>query len=245
MPNPQVLLLGEVHDNPHGHRQRYELLRQRVEAGWRPAVAMEQFDRENQDLLDKAQKGCLDAACVIKVAGGPGWDWQLYYPVIQLALTYQLPLVAANLSRNDAARVVRDGVQASFDPRSVAAYHLDQPLPADIVSGQQLEIEAGHCHMVSDLMIGGMVNAQVSRDIWMAKLLREQRPRDVVLIAGNGHVRRDIGVARWINLQQPRLTVRSEGFIETEEPAGRYDVVHRIAPQPRADQCAQFKSKQF
>ena len=29
----QVWLLGEVHDNPAGHRQRYELLRQRVEAG--------------------------------------------------------------------------------------------------------------------------------------------------------------------------------------------------------------------
>jgi hypothetical protein len=54
--NPQVLLLGEVHDNAQGHKLRYELLRQRVEAGWRPAIVMEQFDRENQDLLDKAQK---------------------------------------------------------------------------------------------------------------------------------------------------------------------------------------------
>jgi len=242
-PNPQVLLLGEVHDNPQGHRQRYELLRQRVEAGWRPAIAMEQFDRENQDLLDKAQKGCLDAACVIRVAGGTGWDWQLYYPVIQLALTYQLPLVAANLSRNDASRVVRDGVQATFDPQSVAAYHLDQPLPADIVSGQQREIAAGHCNMLSDMMAGGMVNAQISRDIWMAKLLREQQPRDVVLIAGNGHVRKDIGVARWINLQEPRLSVRSEGFLEADEGPGRYDVVHLLPPQKRADQCAQFHPK--
>src|SRR5450830_1457323 len=57
-PNPQVLLLGEVHDNAAGHRLRYELLRQRVEAGWRPAIVMEQFDRENQDLVDKALKGC-------------------------------------------------------------------------------------------------------------------------------------------------------------------------------------------
>ena len=34
-PNPQVLLLGEVHDNAQGHRLRYDLLRQRVEGGWR------------------------------------------------------------------------------------------------------------------------------------------------------------------------------------------------------------------
>jgi len=248
LPNPQVLLLGEVHDNPQAMRQRYELLRQRVEAGWRPAIAMEQFDRENQDVLDKAQKGCLDAACVIRVAGGPGWDWQQYYPLLQLALNYQLPLVAANLSRNDASRVVRDGVQATFDPQSVAAYQLDQALPAELVRAQQLELQAGHCHMLPDMMIGGMVNAQVARDIWMAKLALEQlqaaAPRDVVLIAGNGHVRKDIGVAYWLARQQPALRLRSEAFLEGEEPAGRYDVVHRVPAQPRADQCAQFKSKQ-
>jgi uncharacterized iron-regulated protein len=247
LPHPQVLLLGEVHDNPQAMRQRYEQLRQQVEAGWRPAIAMEQFDRENQDVLDKAQKGCLDAACVIRVAGGPGWDWQLYYPVLQLALTYQLPLVAVNLSRNDASRVVRDGVQATFDPKSVAAYHLDQALPAGLLSAQQLEIQAGHCNMLSDMMIGGMVNAQVARDIWMAKLVLEQvhaaTPRDVVLIAGNGHVRKDIGVAYWLAQQEPALRLRSEAFLEADEPAGRYDVVHVAPAQPRADQCAQFKSK--
>lgn len=243
LPNPQVLLLGEVHDNEQGHRQRYELLRKRVEAGWRPAIAMEQFDRENQDVLTKAQSGCLDAACVIKVAGGPRWDWQLYYPLIQLALNYQLPLVAANLSRDDASRVVRDGVMATFDRQSIAAYHLDQPLPADVRSAQQREIETGHCGMLPEMMVGGMVNAQVARDIWMAKLLREQQPRDVVLIAGNGHVRKDVGVARWLNMQDPRLTVRSEAFIEGDAEAGRYDVVHTLAPQKRSDPCAQLKPK--
>lgn len=246
-PNPQVLLLGEVHDHVQGQRARYALLREKVEAGWRPAIAMEQFDRENQDLLDKAQKGCLDAACLIRVAGGPGWDWQQYYPLLQLALTYQLPLVAANLSRNDASRVVRDGVQATFDPKSVATYHLDQPLPADVVAGQQAALQAGHCNMLSDMLIGGMVNAQVARDIWMAKRVLEQvqgpSPRDVVLIAGNGHVRNDIGVARWLRLADPALKVRSEAFLEGAAPSGQYDVVHPLAPQPRADQCAQFKAK--
>ena len=63
--NPQVLLLGEIHDNAQGQRQRYAELRKRVDAGWRPAIAMEQFDRESQPQLDEAQKGCVDAACVI------------------------------------------------------------------------------------------------------------------------------------------------------------------------------------
>ncbi|HEX8404104.1 MAG TPA: ChaN family lipoprotein [Duganella sp.] len=245
-PNPHVLLMGEVHDNTQGHRLRYDLLRQRVEGGWRPAIVMEQFDREDQDLLNKAQKGCLDAQCVIRVVNGARWDWQLYYPVIQLALTYQLPLVAGNLSRADASRVVRDGITATFDPQSVKDYRLDQPLPADLRGAQQKEIMTGHCNMVSDMLIDGMVNAQVARDIWMAKIVRDQRPRDVVLIAGNGHVRKDIGVGRWINQIQPILTVRSEGFVEGDDGdknAGRYDQAYKLKTQQRPDPCVKFKTK--
>lgn len=239
--NPQVLLLGEVHDNAQGHKLRYELLRQRVEAGWRPAIVMEQFDRENQDVLAKAQKGCLDAQCVIRVAGGARWDWQLYYPVIQLALTYQLPLVAGNLSRADASRVVRDGVASSFDPQGVKDYKLDQPLPVALAAAQQQEIVAGHCNMLPEMMVGGMVNAQVARDIWMARIIREQQPKDVVLIAGNGHVRKDVGVGYWLNQVAPALTVRSIGFIEGREDAGRYDSIQTLAPQTRDDPCKQVK----
>nr|WP_315261458.1 ChaN family lipoprotein [uncultured Duganella sp.] len=239
--NPQILLLGEVHDNAQGHKLRYELLRQRVEAGWRPAIVMEQFDRENQDLLDKAQKNCLDAQCVIQVAGGARWEWQLYYPVIQLALTYHLPLVAGNLSRADASRVVRDGVKSSFDPQSVKDYRLEQPLPEAVRSAQQREVEVGHCNMLPEMMIGGMVNAQVARDIWMAKIVRDQQPKDVVLIAGNGHVRKDIGVGYWLQQVAPALSVRSVGFAESGDNGGRYDSLQVLAPQQRDDPCKQLK----
>jgi len=241
--NPQVLLLGEVHDNAQGQRQRYAELRQRVDAGWRPAIAMEQFDRESQSLLDEAQKGCVDAECVIQVVGGPKWDWQQYYPLIQLALDNQLPLIAANLSRADASQVVRNGVASAFDAKAVADYHLAQPLPADIRAAQQREVVEGHCGMLPDFMVGGMVDAQVARDIWMAKLLLAQRPRDVVLIAGNGHVRKDIGVARWIAIAAPAVTVRSIGYLEDDAPAGAYDATHKLASLTRPDPCASLKKK--
>ncbi|WP_028104623.1 ChaN family lipoprotein [Pseudoduganella violaceinigra] len=239
--NPQVLLLGEVHDNKEGHKLRFEDLRQRVEAGWRPAIAMEQFDRETQAMLDEAQKGCLDASCLITVMGKKGWDWQQYYPVIQLALNNKLPLIAANLSRNDASKVVRDGVASSFDAATISAYKLKDALPSDLRRGQEKAIQEGHCNMVSDLMLPGMVNAQVARDIWMAKLIRQQQPRDVVLIAGNGHVRKDIGVPRWLNAIEPKLTVRAIGFVEPDGIQGSYDEIRKVPAQKRTDPCAKFK----
>lgn len=243
LPNPQVLLLGEVHDNPQAHRQRFADLRRRVEAGWRPAIAMEQFDRENQALLSRAQRDCADPECVIRVMAAPGWDWSQYRPVIDLALTYQLPLIAVNLSRADASRTVRDGVAASFDAATVQTYRLAAPLPAAVISVQQKEIVAGHCNMLPEAMIGGMVEAQVARDIWMAKIIRAQMPRDVVLLAGNGHVRKDIGVARWIALLAPAPTMRSEAYMEqgTAVEVGAYDVTHIVAPYPRPDPCAGLK----
>ncbi|WP_308506802.1 ChaN family lipoprotein [Pseudoduganella ginsengisoli] len=241
--NPQVLLLGEVHDNADGHKLRYEQLRQRVDAGWRPAIAMEQFDRENQALLNKAQKDCRDAQCVILVMQSPRWDWAQYKPIIDLALRYQLPLVAANLSRADASKVVRDGVASSFDADTVAAYKLKDALPADIVQGQRKEIVSGHCGMLPDEMVPGMVHAQIARDIWMAKLLRAQQPRDVVLIAGNGHVRKDVGVPRWLAAVEPKLTVRSIGYVEQAPERGEYDSHVKIAVKQRGDACAGVKSK--
>lgn len=243
LPNPQVLLLGEVHDNPQGHRQRFEELKRRVDAGWRPAIAMEQFDRENQALLSKAQKECPDADCVIRVMDGPRWEWALYRPVIDLALRYQLPLVAANLSRADASRTVRDGVRATFDAAAVQAYGLAAALPDDIRAAQQREIIAGHCNMLPESMVGGMVEAQIARDVWMAKTVLAQAPRDVVLLAGNGHVRNDIGVPRWIARAAPGLTVRSVAYLEKggAGPAGAYDAAQIVAPRERPDPCAKFK----
>lgn len=239
--NPQVLLLGEVHDNVQGHKLRFEELKKRVDAGWRPVVAMEQFDREDQALLDEAQKGCVDAGCVIRVMNKKGWDWQQYYPVIALALDRQLPIVAVNLSRANASKVVRDGVASSFDAKTVAEYRLDEPIAADWRKAQESEIRTGHCNMLPDMMVPGMVDAQMARDIWMAKLIRDQQPRDVVLLAGNGHVRKDIGVPRWLAAAGGKLTVKAIGYVEGGRMKDRFDEVRAIPAQQRADPCAKFK----
>jgi len=239
--NPQVLLLGEVHDNRAGHLQRYEELRQRVEAGWRPVIAMEQFDRQDQDLLNAAQEGCMDAGCVIRVMDRKGWDWQQYYNILQLALDHKLPLVAVNLSRADASKIVRDGIASSFDAKTIADYRLSVPVSADWRKAQEREIQAGHCDMVPAMMLPGMVDAQMARDVWMAKLIRDQQPRDVVLIAGNGHVRKDIGVPRWLTTYGPKLTIETIGYVEGGAAKGQFDAVKVVPAVKRPDPCAKFK----
>ena len=241
-PNPQVLLLGEVHDNAQGHRLRLAELQRRVAAGWRPVIVMEQFDRDNQDLLTRATRECADPDCIIRVMEQPRWDWSLYRPVLDLAISYQLSLVAANLSPADASRIVRDGIKWSMPPAMVGTY-LATPVPADILEGQGREIQQSRCNMLPEMMLGGIVNAQVARDIWMAKLIRDQAPRDVVLLAGNDHVRKDIGVPRWLKLADPQLNVRSIGYLEQGGGSyrGAFDLTQTMPAQARADACSKFK----
>lgn len=240
-PGPRIMLLGEVHDNPNGHRQRADALRAEVEAGFRPAVLMEQFDRENQAALTQAQAQCRDADCVIAAAGGKRWEWPLYKPVIELALKYRLPLIAANVSRADAGKVIGGGLPAALDAATIKQFKLDQALPADLATQQRQAVVDGHCGKFPEEMMPGMVNAQVARDVWMAKLLAEHSGSGAVLLAGNGHVRKDVGVPRWLSLVTS-VKPQVHGYVEKAEPgdAAAYDVTHVIPAHPRPDPCAEL-----
>lgn len=241
-----VLLIGETHDNARGHQERLALLRTRVEAGWRPAIAMEQFDRERQADLDRAMADCDTPACVAAAAATEkaGWDWKHYEPVIALALQYELPVLAANLSRADAAKVMKDGFGAALDAATVRDYALDAPLPAELLATQVEEVRDGHCGQLPEAMLEPMARAQVARDVWMARTVAAQAGRGVVLLAGNGHVRRDVGVPYWL-ARRGVTGVRSVGYVETGRArasgdAAPFDEVHIVPAQERPDPCAAF-----
>ena len=243
-----LALLGEVHDNAEGQRRRLELLRTALVAGWRPAIAMEQFDTDRQADIDRARREApRDAQHVIDLAAPPraGWDWPLYLPVIDLALQYDLPLRAANLSGADTGKVVRGGYASVFDATRLAALGLAQPVEPVWQAAQEREIDAGHCGMLPAPMWPAMARAQFARDAVMAAVLREAGANGAVLIAGNGHVRRDIGVARWLGANE-RSRVVAIGFVE--EPvdaafAASFDQVVPVPATPRADPCEAFSKR--
>lgn len=234
---PRVLL-GEVHDNAAGHALRLAALEQALATGWRPALALEQFDREHQVALDAAVARCgQDADCVIQAAspGKSSWQWEFYRPLVGLALQYQLPLVAANVSRADAGRVVREGLPALFDAGSMQVLGLDKAVPEDLQAGQERAIDEGHCGQLPATLIGPMARAQFARDAVMAEAMRAQGARPVVLVAGNGHVRQDYGVPRWLD-----APVVSVGFVESAPAEGVYTLASVVPAVDRKDPCVAF-----
>ena len=230
-----VALLSEVHDNAVQHALRARALRALVESGARPALLMEQFDRERQADLDRvmARPGAtadeVIAAATPADASMQGWSWPLYRPYIALALEYRLPLVAANVSRVDTRRIAAD---------CLAAHGFEARVPDDLAAGQVRAIVEGHCGLIDAAQAGGLVAAQVARDQFMARAVQAHAARGAVLLAGNGHVRTDLGVPRWL-VPATRARSVSIGMPEAGRAPGAspYDTVVATPAQPRPDPC--------
>jgi len=224
-----VVLLGEVHDNAAQHALRLAAFRALLASGARPVLAMEQIDRERQVELDAvlARWPPPHAREVVAAVGGPGWDWAFYTPFIALALEYRLPIVAANVGREDARRVMREGL---------AATGFDANVPEQLLTAQAGGIQASHCGTLDAASARRMALAQIARDQLMAHVLEQHAQRGVVLLAGDGHARTDIGVPYWLDAAT-RARSESIGFVETGNDDAPFDRRVVTAPQPRADPC--------
>jgi uncharacterized iron-regulated protein len=248
MQGHRIVLLGEVHDNAVQHALRLAALRELVERGARPAIAFEQFDREHQADIDRARRERpRDADYLIAQSKAANdWNWTLYRPFVQFALDRDLPIIAANLSRADAIRVAQDGWSAAFDPKTVQALRLDA-LPADFRGKQEREIAEGHCNQLPAEMLAPRANAQIARDLAMARSIDPYVERGVVLLAGNGHARRDIGVPFWLPREAMPQTI-SIGLVERDsdgsvpETADEFDVYVVTERAARDDPCKQLRT---
>ena len=228
-----LVLLGEVHDNAVQHALRLRAFEASLAAGHRPALLMEQFDRDRQADIDRqrAQRPAPDAAALVAAASAPGagWDWAFYKPFITLALRHDLPIVAANVSRTEARAVMKQGLAASgFNPT----------VPADVEAGIVAAVLASHCGLLDEATARRMALAQSARDQFMAQMVEKHASRGVLLLAGNGHVQTDLGVPRWLS---PATRARSEsiGLLEGDgagAPAP-FDRVVFTAAQARPDPC--------
>ena len=253
-------LLGEVHDNSDHHRLRRNLIAAQIRAGRRPAIAMEQFDREQQSALDRAIAEAPRDAGRIRVDSrfnDQGWHWPDYAPIVSLALDNGLPLVAANLSRAEAFRIATSNAAAVLGEQTVAALGLNLPLPQPAQRKLERVIEDGHCGKAPARILPGMVAAQRARDAVMAQILERHLATGAILVAGNGHVRRDFGVPHYLQARTAPETIVVVGFIEVQEQqtepgsyydpaAPEYDYIVFTARTAREDPCAgiTFKPRQ-
>lgn len=234
------VLLGETHDNAEHHRLQRRVLEALARLGPPRALAMEQFDAEHGAALAQAIAAGADAERVAEAGrfDRAGWDWPLYRPLVEFALAARWPILAANLSRAEARRIMQ---RPELAPLAPAPAQLAEALARDLVES--------HCgESLPPARLAAMVEAQRARDARLAHTL-ETADRPTVLVTGNGHARRDRGVALY--LRDPSAVV-SIAFLEVRaglvRPADYYgnfvtrqsfDYLWFTPRQPRRDPCAQ------
>ncbi len=257
LPGVRYVLLGEVHDNSAHHRLRRDLIAAMVRNGQKPAIAMEQFDREQQAALNQAVATSSRDAERIRTGSdfnSQGWHWPDYAPIIRVALDAGLPLVAANLSRDQAFRIATSNAAAVLGNQAVTALGLDKPLPQAAQRKLERIIDDGHCGKAPAKILPGMIAAQRARDAVMAQILERNAASGVALIAGNGHVRRDFGVPHYLQAHTAPENIIAVGFIEVQDSmkapgeyydaaSPEYDYIVFTARMAREDPCANLSFK--
>jgi uncharacterized iron-regulated protein len=234
MQSKKIVLLGEVHDNATQHAMRLIGFQNLLIQGKRPALLMEQFDRENQALIELARTqfpNDISKLITAGSAGKQGWNWEFYKPFLALAIKYDLPIVAANVSSKDAMKVMREGLGV-LDISASPSLQLE-----DL---QAREIFNGHCQLMPMASAIKMVSAQVAKDIVMAQFVVQYQARGAVLLAGNGHVRKDIGIPVWLSHSARENSV-SIGLLESVSNASLFDVMIVTTAPAREDPCTEFR----
>jgi hypothetical protein len=243
LPAADVVILGEVHDNPAHHAAQARAL-----AALQPRAVIwemltpEQAARLPADLSDPdSVAGAVDWA-------GSGWpDFALYHPLM-LATPGALHL-GAGVPRDRARQVFGEPLAQVFGPLA-GRFGLDADLPADEQAAREAQMQAAHCDALPEDLLPGMVAAQRLRDgelarVALAALADAGAP--VAIITGNGHARTDWGVPVLIARANPGARVLSVGMLEappdTPPPYDLrpYDLWLVTDPAPRDDPCAAFR----
>ncbi len=232
-----IVVLGEVHDNPAHH-----LTQAGIVAGLKPAAVV--WEMLPPDAAARvAGVGTADAGRLAAALGWEalGWpDFAIYHPVFVAA--GEAVHLGAALPGPDVRRAYEAGAAAVFG-QDAAAFGLGPLDPAD-QAAREAEQAAAHCGALPQEMLPGMVEVQRLRDAAFARTALaafDAQGGPVVVITGTGHARRDRGVPAAIGAARPEVRVWALGQFEAEPEAGApFDAVAVTDAPPRADPCAVF-----
>ena len=228
--SPEVLLMGEQHDQPDHQRQIAAELQMLAGQGRLGAVVLEMVEAGR----DTTQVFRLGTEADVRRAldwDDRGWPWSTYGPVVMTAVRAGVPVLGGNLPRSQMREAMAD---ARFDTQ----------MPAPVRALIARAVEDGHCGMLKPAQVQPMVRGQTARDRRMAETVVLARTRAgggqvVVLHAGEQHVARDRGVPLHLDQLgvpsgQMRVVAFGDGDLPVDErrPARRVDTV---------DHCAEFR----
>lgn len=227
-----VLLVGEQHDAPAHHELEQQIVSSLASRGLLAAVALEMAEvgASTARLLPSSTEE--QARRALKW-DDKAWPWTAYGPAVMTAVRAGVPVLGANLPRDQMPASMNDG-------------KLDARLPGPALKAQQQGIRIGHCNLLPESQITPMTRIQIAKDITMADTVHQLLlpGKTVVLLAGNGHVDRRLGVPQHLRAD---LTARSlhlrAGDASGTDQAASFDSVWATPALPDTDYCADLKAQ--
>mgnify|MGYP005851974735 CR=1 FL=1 len=238
-----IVVLGEIHDNPEHHRVQAEI----VAALGPAAIVFEMIPQEREAAVNELRAAGADRAALAAALDwdASGWpDFDFYADILDAAPTAQV--FGAGQPAADVRRAMLEGAAGVFGP-DARIYGIDQPLDAEEQAAREAIQAAAHCDLLPAEMMAGMVEAQRFRDAGLADAALWARIMtgggQVVVIAGSAHADKVRGMPAMIALAAPEATVMALGQFEGDAldmEAERFDAVLHAPPPPRDDPCAQI-----
>ena len=236
MNEADVVILGEVHDNPAAHLGQAQALKELTPN----AVVFEMLSAAAAEAANSVRPSDIAAVTGWADSGWP--DFALYAPIFE-ALGHAQIVGAAPL-RVQVRAAFADGAFVIMGPDG-RRFGLDQSLSGSEQAMREALQSTAHCDAMPQEAMSGMVEAQRFRDAaFAAATLAALRDfgAPVAVITGNAHARTDWGVPAMIASASPDTTVYSIAFAETP-PDAPYDEVRLVPIVDRSDSCGQFSKK--
>ncbi|MFK7969124.1 MAG: ChaN family lipoprotein [Bacteroidia bacterium] len=207
-----VVLFGELHNDPIAHWLEQEVLRDLVDkkGAKKVVVGAEMFERHQAKALDDYMSGTIDEKAfrdTAKMWSNYATD---YRPVVEFCKSESIKLVATNVPRRY-ARMVAQGGPKSLDTLSIAEKAEIAPLPYEV------DYNLPSYLAIKDMMRGHMgamnmdhfVAAQAIKDATMAHFIFTNRKKGQLFYHLNGSYHSDSkeGIAWYLKQSDPEINI--------------------------------------
>lgn len=233
--NADVVLFGELHNNPICHWLELQLAKDLAEQKKGQLVlGAEMFETDTQTALtDYIQGRSSDKEFAAQARLWPNYDTD-YKPLTALAREQKLPFIATNVPRRYATQVARHGL-SSLDTLSAATKRLIAPLPLTVDLTRpgykaMMEMMGGSGHGSSGApnphgsttdMSANFARAQAIKDATMAYfILQNRKPGQTLLhINGDYHSKNFDGIVGYLrDMAGPSLKILTISSVDVADP---------------------------
>jgi uncharacterized iron-regulated protein len=237
----QVVYLAETHDEPVDHEAQLQIIQRLHDRNPKMAIALEMFQRPAQPLLDQYLAGTLTEAELRQQSEYDqrwGFPWEYYAPILRYAKANGLSLIALNVPREITQQVARSGLESLSEEQRQWIPPAAEIRTDNVVYRQMLQEVYESMHQGQGHSAGNFENFFLAQVLWdetmaqgVADFLKANPDRQVIVLAGEGHIAYGYGIPSRVMRRLPTVKQRSvilNPDSETEREAGIADYFFEV-----------------